>query len=137
LTRRDLQRLALIRVADAKALLDAGQYSGAYYLGGYAVECAIKACIAKQTLRYEFPDKIKAQASFTHDLKSLIGVAGLQVEMNRKAAADAQFDINWTIVKDWSEISRYETHTQMDAESLYIAVADRQHGVLRWLRQLW
>jgi HEPN domain-containing protein len=32
-------------------LLEAGLYAGAYYLAGYAVECALKACIAKKTAR--------------------------------------------------------------------------------------
>ena len=40
-----------------KALLDGGYPAGAYYLMGYAVECALKACIAKQTKRYDFPPK--------------------------------------------------------------------------------
>jgi len=39
--------------------MQAGFFDGAYYLAGYAVECAIKACIAKGTRRYEFPDKRK------------------------------------------------------------------------------
>jgi hypothetical protein len=36
---------------DAEALLQGGRYDAAYYLAGYAVECAIKACIANQTRR--------------------------------------------------------------------------------------
>ena len=55
-------------------LLKAGHFSGAYYLAGYSVECALKACIAKQTARYDFPDKSKANDSFVHDLKKLAGV---------------------------------------------------------------
>jgi len=40
-------------------LLRLGLFDGAYYLAGYAVECALKACIAKGTQRFEFPDKRK------------------------------------------------------------------------------
>jgi hypothetical protein len=41
------QRLAKERISDAKVLLGARHWVGAYYLAGYAVECALKACIAK------------------------------------------------------------------------------------------
>jgi HEPN domain-containing protein len=57
--RKDLQFLARARLTEARALLDAGHPDGAYYLAGYAVECALKACIAKATQRHEFPDKKK------------------------------------------------------------------------------
>jgi len=47
--RTQLQQLAEERVRDAEALLKAGQWSGAYYLAGFAVEFGLKACIAKLT----------------------------------------------------------------------------------------
>jgi hypothetical protein len=53
--RKDLQELSTVRPKEAAALLKAGLFDGAYYLAGYAVECALKACIAKGTQRYEFP----------------------------------------------------------------------------------
>jgi hypothetical protein len=43
--RSDFQKLAMDRIADAKALLAAKRWAGAYYLAGYAVECALKACV--------------------------------------------------------------------------------------------
>jgi HEPN domain-containing protein len=64
---------------EAKALLDAGLPDGAYYLAGYAVECALKACIAKSTLRYDFPDKTTVDKSYTHSLTQLVGVANLNI----------------------------------------------------------
>jgi len=33
------------------------QYCGAYYLMGYAIECAFKAAISKQIKEHDFPDK--------------------------------------------------------------------------------
>ncbi|MBI0577948.1 HEPN domain-containing protein [Neobacillus cucumis] len=42
---------------DAKVLLDHECYDGAYYLSGYVIECALKACIAKYTKEFDFPDK--------------------------------------------------------------------------------
>lgn len=67
--RKDLQSLARTRLAEAKILLDAGRSDGAYYLAGYAVECALKACIARGTQRHEFPDKKTVDASHTHNLR--------------------------------------------------------------------
>jgi len=52
--RRDLQALSRIRLTEAKALLRLGHYDGAYYLAGYAAECALKACIAKLTCGTNF-----------------------------------------------------------------------------------
>jgi hypothetical protein len=39
--RADLQQLAETRLREAKVLLDAGEWSGSYYLCGYSVECAL------------------------------------------------------------------------------------------------
>jgi hypothetical protein len=47
MNRNDLQNLSRLREKEAKVLLDNGCFAGAYYLLGYAVECALKACIAK------------------------------------------------------------------------------------------
>jgi HEPN domain-containing protein len=72
--RKDLQFLARTRLAEAKTLLGAGLPDGAYYLAGYAVECGLKACIARGTQRHEFPDKKSVDASHTHNLRDLIKV---------------------------------------------------------------
>jgi HEPN domain-containing protein len=45
--RKQLQNLARIRLKDAKALLGRKRWSGAYYLCGYVIECALKACILR------------------------------------------------------------------------------------------
>ena len=45
MTRADFQKLANERVADARALLAARRWGGAYYLAGYAVECGLKSCV--------------------------------------------------------------------------------------------
>ena len=49
MNRNDFQQLADVRINEAEALLVQGKYDGAYYLAGYAVECGLKACIAKLT----------------------------------------------------------------------------------------
>jgi hypothetical protein len=105
-------------------------YDGAYYLAGYAVECALKACIAKGTRRNEFPDKKKVDLSHSHDLLQLIMVAGLKDEHRERVSGDPDFRTNWDIVKLWSEHSRYRRHRQESANELLLAVGDRPHGVI-------
>jgi hypothetical protein len=48
-TRAELQALAARRIREARVLFDAGEFDGAYYLAGYAIECALKAIVIKGT----------------------------------------------------------------------------------------
>ena len=57
LTKADLEALATTRLEDAQILLQAQRASSAYYLAGYAIELALKACIAKSFLPNVIPDK--------------------------------------------------------------------------------
>jgi len=126
-----------MRVQEAAALLAAGYYPGAYYLIGYAVECALKACVAKQVKRFDFPDKKLANEAFTHHLETLIRVAGLEPEFKRDCKANSELDLNWATVKDWSEAVRYRTDiTELEARDLYDACTGR-NGVLPWVKKRW
>ena len=136
-TRKDLQELARIRLREARALLSAGMWDGAYYLAGYAAECALKACIAKMVRRYDFPDRTLANESWKHDLEALVKTAGLFPQLRAAIAADPLFERYWGVAKDWKETSRYERRTHREAEDLIRAISDPRHGVLRWIRQYW
>jgi len=57
MNKTELENLVAIRIKEADILLAADCYQGAYYLAGYALECALKACIAKQVKEFDFPDK--------------------------------------------------------------------------------
>ena len=81
MNRGDLKNLALTRLKEVEVLLTNRQYSGAYYLSGYVIECALKACIAKQTHEFEFPDKKTVMDSYTHDLEKLVKIAK-QIRLN-------------------------------------------------------
>jgi HEPN domain-containing protein len=137
MNRSDLKALATIRLNEAASLLKNGHYSGAYYLAGYVVECALKACIAKQTQRYDFPDRRRAQDSWIHSPTKLVQAAGLQTLLDTENSRDSKFAANWNVVKDWSEESRYRNSDQKNAEEIIRAISDRRHGVLRWLRRHW
>jgi HEPN domain-containing protein len=132
--RRDLQELSKVRLKEARALMELGLYDGAYYLAGYAVECALKACIAKDTRRHQFPDKKRVDLSHSHDLVQLIRVAGLEDEHHERVRSDRDFETNWEVVRRWSEQSRYRKHSRESAQALLVAIGDRRHGVIRWIK---
>ena len=66
---------------DAETLLKNGRWSSAYYLAGYAVECGLKACIAKQFREHQFPDLDTVKKSYTHSLVDLLRVSELAGEL--------------------------------------------------------
>lgn len=135
--RRDLRKLAQVRLAEATVLLDSGKSSGAYYLAGYAIECSLKASIASQFKRSEFPDKRMVNDSYTHDLVKLVKLAGLQSDLEAAAAADPTFETYWAVAKDWSEESRYSFSSHLEARDLLQAISDPEHGILRWIKTKW
>ena len=117
-------------------MLKLGLFDGAYYLAGYSVECALKACIAKGTQRGEFPDRKRVESSYSHKLRDLIKVAGLEVRFNQ-AGKDPDFRSNWDVVEAWTEESRYQRHRPESARELLGAIASRQHGVISWIKLQW
>ncbi len=138
MNRRDLQRLSNIRLSEAKALLDSRYYSGAYYLLGYAVECALKACIARQVQRHDFPDLQTVRDSHTHNLRLLLKVSGLDTELGRKRISNPALDTNWTTVEDWTVDSRYDyAKEEVTTRDFYSAITARSNGVIPWLKRRW
>jgi len=136
--RSDFQALARLRSEDARCLLENGRFDGAYYLAGYVVECALKACIARNVQQYDFPDRDAVNRSYTHNLNQLLEIAGLRAQLAADGKADTTLLSNWNNhVTKWSERSRYETHGQAEARELYDAVSDPAHGVFQWLLRHW
>jgi HEPN domain-containing protein len=137
MNRKDFQIIANTRLREARVLLKNKNYDGAYYLCGYVVECGLKACIAKNTRRYDFPDKKTINESWTHDLTKLLKIAGLEIDLDKNIKADKVFGVNWTNTKDWNEESRYEKHTEKAAQDLYTAITDRKWGIFQWIKRHW
>jgi HEPN domain-containing protein len=135
--RKDLQELSRVRLREATALLKAGLFDGAYYLAGYAVECALKACIAKGTRRFEFPDKNRVNSSHSHKLPELIRLAGLSDALVERAGQDPSFRKNWDSIQAWSEQSRYQRNSHESAQTLLAAVGEKRHGVISWIKLQW
>ena len=95
MNRSDFRRLAEMRLVDAQVLLTNRRYAAAYYLTGYAVECGLKACIARQIRRYEFPPSAQFfRDVFTHDLTKLVTLAGLAAPLTSQINASPTFALN-------------------------------------------
>lgn len=123
------KKLSKIRIDDAGVLYENDRYDAAYYLAGYAVECALKARIIRRLEGY-FPPK---QNLYIHDLDKLHEVAGLKAVFEKKAAQDKSFRASWRTVKDWSEESRYDIHDRRAAKEILESASE----VVRCLKKYW
>jgi hypothetical protein len=147
MNRADLQALANLHLRHGEALLNAQLFAGAYYISGYAVECGLKAAVAKlfrYTADFEFPGSEKRGAGRggldlrSHDLPFLVKVAGLSLDWADELDADGVLKENWNIAKDWTPDSRYQlTRSAREAQDYYSAVADMNHGVLKCIGKFW
>ncbi|MEL7665608.1 MAG: HEPN domain-containing protein [Methanosarcina mazei] len=137
LNRDTLHDLAEIRLDEAKILLDNEKYDGAYYLSGYVIELALKACIAKQVKQYDFPDKDAVSESYTHKLKDLLKATGLAQKFNTAIEKNRQLGENWAIAVNWSEEKRYTKNDKQTAEAMFDAITDKNNGVFTWIKQHW
>jgi hypothetical protein len=139
LNRTDLQQLSQDRLLDTEALIAASRWSGAYYLAGYAIECALKAAVLQYVERTGiiFEDKKSAEKCWTHDIEVLVKMADLEVARGNAIQTNTQLGTNWLLAKDWNELSRYRNSTQAQAESMYNAISDPTNGVLQWIKLYW
>jgi len=138
MNRTDLQRLSDTRIEDAEVLLHAGRWAAAYYLLGYAVECALKACAARQFQQDEVPEKALVNDFYTHSLDRLLGISGVDTALEARLKMDGGFRRNWNTVRDWSAASRYDhTATEGQARDMFDAIADPSNGVVSWMKTQW
>jgi hypothetical protein len=136
LTRKDFQHLADLRAKEAGVLARNRNEPGAFYLGGYAIECALKACIAKETKRHEFPPKVDdVRRVYTHNLEGLLKLAQLEKQLETDAKTNPSLGINWNVVKTWNEETRYKA-SGLNGRDLYAAISG-PNGVLPWIKQRW
>jgi hypothetical protein len=137
LNREILQQLSEQHLGDAQVLFERKRWPGAYYLAGYSVECALKACIAKLTKAHDFPHKDSSKV-FTHKFDILVGLAELETVRIEKCKTSRSFDLYWAHVGKWSEESRYDsTRGEQEAYDMIRAISDNQEGVLPWIKLHW
>lgn len=135
--RQALQRLAKLRNKEAVLLMKNKQYSGSYYLFGYVIECALKACIARSYVAETFPEKKKVLDSHSHNLEQLLKIAQLDSQFQQDSKNNPDLEANWATVKDWNVTSRYETKTKREALDINQSINQRKNGMLVWVQQYW
>ncbi|MEV7799417.1 HEPN domain-containing protein [Microbacterium foliorum] len=135
--RREWQRMSRARLSEAQSLLSASQWSGAYYLAGYAVEFGLKAVLARQFQSATIPNKKLVFDIHTHNLDALVKLAGLKQALDAEVQTNPSMELNWSVVKDWSEVSRYSEWTALEAADLVDAVGNRTSGVMKWVKRQW
>jgi len=64
------------RYKDARALIKAGRWGGAIYVGGYVIECLLKAGVLRRLRQIELP-----REHWHHDLDRLLDVAWLRAPL--------------------------------------------------------
>jgi len=138
LNRNTLQTSAASRLEEGRILLENGQWTGSYYLTGFAVECALKACMARAVKEYDYPDKKFVNDMYQHKLQKLVGLdVALWVTLQADMKSAPNLEINWNIVKDWDDEKRYDIVQEQEAKALYDASADAGSGVMQWIRGKW
>jgi HEPN domain-containing protein len=134
-----LRELANLRLDEAKLLAREKQFSGAYYIAGYAIECALKARIASLFRENEIPDRNLVNKVYTHDLAALLSLAELEKPLEIERQTDPDLDRRWSVVKNWTEQARYALWTEEQATAMLDAVDGdgKTGGLFQWLSARW
>jgi HEPN domain-containing protein len=111
---KELRAIARARLQDAKVLLRAKRFDGAWYLCGYAVELTLKARICR-TLKWSgFPESRHdfegLQSVKTHDLEILLRFSGIEDRVKTKHMAD------WSVALRWDPEKRYRGNRLVTAQ---------------------
>ncbi len=138
LNRNALRTLAASRLEEARVLLENKLWTGAYYMTGLAVECALKSCLASAVKEHDFPDKRFVNDMYDHDLEKLFKLNGaLWAALQADMKTDAKLNVNWSTVKDWDDDKRYDIVEELEAKGLYEASTEAGSGVMQWIRGRW
>ena len=138
LNRDTLRKLAASRLEEARVLLENKLWTGAYYMTGLAIECALKAYLASTVKAHDFPDKEFVNKMYVHKLEALFRAdAALWAALQSDMIADAKLSVNWSTVKDWDDGKRYDIVEELEARGLYEATTDASAGVMKWIRGRW
>lgn len=104
-SRPTLQKLTHQRLADAAILLTVNQPDTAFYLAGYAIECALKAAVCRTLDQDDFyqPDRSNKGGRYvqdrvfrefkTHNYSDLLVLSGLSAKFEIARTEDSQLEI--------------------------------------------
>ncbi len=97
--KKDLQKIAELRLKEAKILYDNKLYDGAVYLCGYVVEAALKARICKHLQMREYLDSGDMKNMFwSHDFDKLLFLSGLKNRINLANRRGTQIFKYWSLL---------------------------------------
>jgi HEPN domain-containing protein len=126
------------RLEEARVLLESKLWTGAYYMTGLSVECALKSCLASAVKEHDFPDREFVNAMYVHNLEKLFKLNGaLWVTLQADMKVDRKLNVNWSTVKDWDDGKRYDVVEELQAKALHEAVTMVGSGVMEWIRGRW
>jgi len=134
-----LAEVAETRLGEAKALLAASYWVGAVYLGGFAVECYLKAAICRTHEYEDLPKECR-----THNLVLLLTASGLEETLNKSGFEDILESFK-KVVSYWNvqgdEHIRYAAPStskikRETARQFLRFVDDAKIGVVPWLRRM-
>lgn len=138
LNRDTLRKLAESRLDEARILLVNGKWTGAYYLTGLAIECALKSCLASEVKQHDFPDKQFVNAMYVHNLENLFKLsAALWVSLQAEMQGDARLAVNWSTIKDWDDGKRYSVVGELESKALFESATEAPSGLMVWLKGKW
>ncbi len=133
-----MRALAASRLEEARVLLEGKLWTGAYYMTGLAVECALKSCLASAVKEHDFPDKEFVSSMYVHNLEKLFKLNGaLWAALQADMKADAKLNVNWSTVKDWDDGKRYDIVEEPEARALHEATTVAGSGVMEWIKGRW
>lgn len=90
-----LLQSAYERLRDARVLArrENKRYTGAVYLGGYVIECLLKAAICVEQRTERLPAKYR-----THELEVLLEATGYRPTMTTEIASKFRIIIGWNVM---------------------------------------
>lgn len=148
--RTDFQDVAQLRITEAQTLLDHHLPDGAFYLAGYAVECALKAAICKTLGIDDFfePNTAKTHSAKvqddvlqkfkTHDYGTLLALSGLYYTLEAATVADISLGDAWTVIRRLTRTEQYRYETVLRKEPGDVkSFVDSIHIFLQWIKTYW
>lgn len=142
---QEIKDLVQLRLQEAHALLAMGHPDGAYYLGGYALELALKAIICKNwDVGDLFADsnvhpKESIRVLKVHDLSRLLLFSGLIEKHKIEKRSNIIFSTYWNYVEKWHESARYDQgkYSTHEVQIFLNSIDDPSNGILTWLKKHW
>ena len=140
-TGEDLKKITNARLKAVKSLKESGDYDTAYYIIGYALECALKSVICK-TLNFDnYPDMDgmgkKVETFKTHSFDLLLALSGMEKDFTLNAPAERAY--NWSqFTKAWVIDSRYQPigiRTKEEIERMIKMLEENENGILYWIEE--